>query len=144
MSYLKVIVVLIDMKGSMISEFCEKTKRALQGNLYGIVLYGNPEGEDIDLVVVPHVGREEDMKRLRELKIGFEKRYKNIKLDLLYLTPCTFFEALSRMTAKLGKVAILRELRVCYNSFNFYQLILLAIETPIDKPPIKTDDYRIR
>ena len=128
-------------RDTIISEFCEGTKKVLQKDLYGIVIYGNPIGSDFDICVVYHQNKNPDVVELKKLKERVEDKY-GIELDILLFPPDVFSEALSRMVSNLN-LSILAELDVKYGGPEFHSLITESAKNPIDKWPLKVDEYKL-
>jgi len=129
-------------RGTVIFEFCWETEKILEDNLYGILEYENPKGRYIDICVVCHKRDKNHTGKLIKLKRDLEKKYR-VKLDVLYIPSSIFFEALSRMSGKLGKDAMQDQVRIYYNNSDFYQFVLRSILDPDKRPQLKVEEYRL-
>ena len=122
----------------IISEFSEGLKRILLDELVGVVSYGSPKGEDIDICVVSDTQQKNaEITRLRE---SLEETY-GVKLDVLNLPPHIFFDALSRMAGQIPSLQ--NQLNIIYGDNTFQQNVSLAIQNYKEAKPLDLCDYKV-
>jgi predicted nucleotidyltransferase len=124
-----------------IYEFCEGVETILKNKLYGVILYGDISGKDIDICIVYYRDKNPNNTELKQLKAQIEKKY-GIELDVLCFPSHIFSDALSRIANTTDIEKLEQQLIIIYEDRNFRYSVDTSIKFPINLPPIKTDEYK--
>ena len=119
----------------VIYELCEKAKRILQPNFFGIALYEN------NVYIIPHEMDERQKRRLKTLNKRLRKNAP--KLNLFYLPPRDFFEFVSSTSSKKRKENFIKKLQVVSSTSSFSQLLVHSIYNPMKNSSLNVDSYKL-
>ena len=125
-----------------IYEFCEGVEIILKNKLYGIILYGDINGKDIDICIVYHRNKNPNKTKLKELKTQIEEKYR-IELDVLCFPSHIFSDALSRIANIADIKKLEQQLIIIHEDRNFRYSVDTSIKFPRNLPLLKTDKYKL-
>lgn len=125
----------------VIDELFEKTKEIFQSNLFGVVLYEDPQA--IEIFVISNEENKNQKTKLKKLKKTLQTKY-SVELNLFYFSQAdNFFKFISSISFKKRKESLIKRLGVIYSTSRFSQYLIQSIYSRIKNPSLNLDSYKL-